>query len=120
MIQGRSNFVYRIKDTNTFVSLNKKKDYDTTPIHVDVNIVSNDVLDIEAFKNWRPEFGSAEFILEDDGRYVCGWAVEKMSKSMFNVVNPDDIVENTEPILYGCTKCSSVPSNKANRGIRTE
>ncbi len=93
MIQGRSNFVYRIKDTNTFVSLNKKKDYDTTPIHVDVNIVSNDVLDIEAFKNWRPEFGSAEFILEDDGRYVCGWAVEKMSKSMFNVVNPDDIVE---------------------------
>jgi len=93
MIQGRSNFVYRIKDTNTFVSLNKKKDYDTTPIHVDVNIVSNDVLDIEAFKNWRPEFSSAEFILEDDGRYVCGWAVEKMSKSMFNVVNPDDIVE---------------------------
>jgi leucine--tRNA ligase len=93
MIQGRSNFVYRIKDTNTFVSLNKKKDYDTTPIHVDVNIVSNDVLDIEAFKNWRPEFGLAEFILEDDGRYVCGWAVEKMSKSMFNVVNPDDIVE---------------------------
>ena len=93
MIQGRSNFVYRIKDTNTFVSLNKKKDYDTTPIHVDVNIVSNDVLDTEAFKNWRPEFGSAEFILEDDGRYVCGWAVEKMSKSMFNVVNPDDIVE---------------------------
>ena len=93
MIQGRSNFVYRIKDTNTFVSYNLKKEYDTTPIHVDVNIVSNDILDIEAFKQWRPEFATAEFILED-GKYVCGWAVEKMSKSMFNVVNPDDIVEN--------------------------
>ncbi|MDE6528349.1 MAG: leucine--tRNA ligase [Muribaculaceae bacterium] len=92
MIQGRSNFVYRIKDTNTFVSLNLKKDYDVTPIHVDVNIVSNDQLDIEAFRKWRPEYADAEFILED-GRYVCGWAVEKMSKSMFNVVNPDDIVE---------------------------
>ena len=92
MIQGRSNFVYRIKDTNTFVSYNLKKDYDTTQIHVDVNIVSNDVLDLEKFKAWRPEFKDAEFILED-GKYVCGWAVEKMSKSMFNVVNPDDIVE---------------------------
>ena len=92
MIQGRSNFVYRIKDTNTFVSLNLKGDYDTTPIHVDVNIVSNDRLDIEAFRNWNPEYKNAEFILED-GEYVCGWAVEKMSKSMFNVVNPDDIVE---------------------------
>ncbi|MBQ7966799.1 MAG: leucine--tRNA ligase [Bacteroidaceae bacterium] len=92
MIQGRSNFVYRIKDTNTFVSLNLKKDYDVTPIHVDVNIVSNDVLDIEAFKAWRPEYNNAEFILED-GKYICGWAVEKMSKSMFNVVNPDMIVE---------------------------
>ena len=92
MIQGRSNFVYRIKDTNTFVSYNLKKDYDTTQIHVDVNIVSNDVLDLEKFKAWRPEFNDAEFILED-GKYVCGWAVEKMSKSMFNVVNPDDIVE---------------------------
>ena len=92
MIQGRSNFVYRIKDTNTFVSLNLKDQYDTTPIHVDVNIVSNDVLDTEAFKNWNPEYKTAEFILED-GKYVCGWAVEKMSKSMFNVVNPDDIVE---------------------------
>ena len=91
MIQGRSNFVYRIKDTNKFVSFNLKKDYDTTPIHVDVNIVSNDVLDIDAFKAWRPEFANAEFILED-GKYVCGWAIEKMSKSMFNVVNPDDIV----------------------------
>lgn len=92
MIQGRSNFVYRIKDTNTFVSYNLKKDYDVTPIHVDVNIVSNDILDIERFKNWRPEFATAEFMLED-GKYVCGYAVEKMSKSMFNVVNPDDIVE---------------------------
>ena len=92
MIQGRSNFVYRIKDTNTFVSLGLKKDYDVTPIHVDVNIVNNDILDIDAFKAWRPEFETAEFILED-GKYVCGWAVEKMSKSMFNVVNPDDIVD---------------------------
>ena len=92
MIQGRSNFVYRIKDTNTFVSLGLKDQYDVTPLHVDVNIVSGDVLDIEAFKAWRPEYESAEFILED-GKYVCGWAVEKMSKSMFNVVNPDMIVE---------------------------
>ncbi len=92
MIQGRSNFVYRIKDTNTFVSYNLKKDYDVTPIHVDVNIVSNDILDIEKFRNWRPEFNDAQFVLEDD-KYVCGYAVEKMSKSMFNVVNPDDIVE---------------------------
>jgi leucyl-tRNA synthetase len=92
MIQGRSNFVYRIKDTNTFVSLGLKDKYDVTPIHVDVNIVSNEVLDLEKFKNWRPEFNTAEFILED-GKYVCGYAVEKMSKSMFNVVNPDDIVE---------------------------
>ena len=92
MIQGRSNFVYRIKDTNTFVSLNLKEKYDVTPIHVDVNIVSNDILDIEAFKAWRPEYNNAEFILED-GKYICGWAIEKMSKSMFNVVNPDMIVE---------------------------
>ena len=92
MIQGRSNFVYRIKDTNTFVSYGLKDNYDVTPIHVDVNIVSNDILDTEAFKAWRPEFNNAEFILED-GKYVCGYAVEKMSKSMFNVVNPDDIVE---------------------------
>ena len=92
MIQGRSNFVYRIKDTNTFVSAGLKKDFDVTPIHVDVNIVSNDVLDTEKFRAWRPEFKDAEFILED-GKYVCGYAVEKMSKSMFNVVNPDDIVE---------------------------
>lgn len=93
MIQGRSNFVYRIKDTNTFVSLNLKDKYETTPIHVDVNIVDNDVLDVEAFKAWRPEYNNAEFILEDDGRYICGWAIEKMSKSMFNVVNPDMIVD---------------------------
>ena len=92
MIQGRSNFVYRIKDTNTFVSLGLKDQYETTPLHVDVNIVSNDVLDVEAFKNWRPEYDTAEFILED-GKYICGWAIEKMSKSMFNVVNPDMIVE---------------------------
>ena len=92
MIQGRSNFVYRIKDTNTFVSLGLKDQYDVTPLHVDVNIVSNDILDVEAFKNWRPEYNNAEFILED-GKYVCGWAVEKMSKSMYNVVNPDMIVE---------------------------
>ena len=93
MIQGRSNFVYRIKDTNTFVSFDKKEGYDVTPIHVDVNIVSADILDVEAFKAWRPEYETAEFILNDEGKYICGWAVEKMSKSMFNVVNPDMIVE---------------------------
>ena len=92
MIQGRSNFVYRIKDTNTFVSLNLKDKYDVTPIHVDVNIVHADALDIEKFRQWRPEFKDAEFILEN-GKYICGWAIEKMSKSMFNVVNPDDIVD---------------------------
>ena len=92
MIQGRSNFVYRIKNTNTFVSHGLRKDYDTTPIRVDISMVNNDILDTERFRSWRPEFADAEFILED-GRYVCGWAVEKMSKSMFNVVNPDDIVE---------------------------
>ena len=97
MIQGRSNFVYRINSDDhskapVFVSLGLKDQYDTTPIHVDVNIVQNDILDTEAFKAWRPEYNNAEFILED-GKYVCGWAVEKMSKSMFNVVNPDMIVE---------------------------
>ncbi len=93
MIQGRSNFVYRVKDSNTFVSRGLKDNYETQPIHVDVNIVgAGDVLDTEAFRAWRPEFANAEFILED-GKYVCGYAVEKMSKSMFNVVNPDDIVE---------------------------
>ena len=88
MIQGRSNFVYRIVGSNTFVSLGLKDRYETTEIHVDVNIVYNDRLDIEAFKAWRPEYADAEFILED-GEYICGWAIEKMSKSMFNVVNPD-------------------------------
>ena len=92
MIQGRSSFVYRIKDTNTFVSHGLRKQYDTTPIRVDIGFVSNDILDTDAFRAWRPDFKDAEFILED-GRYVCGYAVEKMSKSMFNVVNPDDIVE---------------------------
>ena len=92
MIQGRSNFVYRIINTNTFVSLGLKDQYETTEIHVDVNIVRNDRLDIEAFKAWMPDFANAEFILED-GEYICGWAIEKMSKSMFNVVNPDMICD---------------------------
>ena len=93
MIQGRSNFVYRIVGTNKFVSLGLRSQYQTQEIHVDVNIVRNDQLDIEAFRRWRPEFADAEFILED-GKYICGWAIEKMSKSMYNVVNPDNIVEN--------------------------
>lgn len=93
MIQGRSNFVYRVVGTNKFVSLGLKKQYETQEIHVDVNIVRNDLLDLDAFRAWCPEFADAEFILED-GKYVCGWAIEKMSKSMFNVVNPDNIVED--------------------------
>ena len=120
MIQGRSNFVYRVNSDDhdaapVFVSLGLKDKYDTTPIHVDVNIVHADVLDINAFKAWRPEYENAEFILED-GKYVCGWAIEKMSKSMYNVVNPDMIVEK-----YGadCTKCSSVRWSRASRGIPT-
>lgn len=92
MIQGRSNYVYRIKESNTFVSLHLKEQYETTPIHVDVNMVKNDILDIEAFKAWSPAYRDAEFILEE-GKYICGWAIEKMSKSMFNVVNPDDIIK---------------------------
>lgn len=92
MIQGRTSFVYRIKNTNTFVSHGLRKQYDTTPIRVDISLVNNDVLDTEGFRNWRPEYADAEFVLED-GKYICGYAVEKMSKSMFNVVNPDDIVE---------------------------
>ena len=93
MIQGRSNFVYRIKNTNKFVSLGLKNEYDTQELHVDVNIVSNDILDLDKFRNWLPDYKNAEFILED-GKYICGWSVEKMSKSMYNVVNPDMICEN--------------------------
>ena len=93
MIQGRSNFVYRVVGTNKFVSLGLRDQYETQEIHVDVNIVRNDILDLEAFRRWMPDFKDAEFILED-GKYICGWAIEKMSKSMFNVVNPDYIVEN--------------------------
>ena len=99
MIQGRSNFVYRVNELSTaekpvFVSAGLRKNYkDVTPIHTWVNLVKNDILDIEAFKNWSPEYKNAEFILED-GKYVCGWAIEKMSKSMYNVVNPDDIVND--------------------------
>ncbi len=91
MIQGRSNFVYRISGTNQFVSYNLRKSYETQPIHVDVNMVHNDILDIEAFKQWQPQFSGAEFILED-GKYLCGWEVEKMSKSKYNVQNPDDLI----------------------------
>jgi len=92
MIQGRSNFVYRVKNSNQYVSYNLRNDYETTPLHVDVNIVYNDELNIEKFKAWRPENADAEFILED-GKYICGHEVEKMSKSKYNVVNPDDIID---------------------------
>lgn len=92
MIQGRSNFVYRIKGTKQFVSFNLKDKYDTSAINVDINIVKNDLLDIEAFKKWQPDYADATFILED-GKYICGWEIEKMSKSLFNVQNPDDLVE---------------------------
>lgn len=92
MIQGRSNFVYRINGTNTFVSHGLKNQHEVTPLHVDVNIVHNDRLDLDAFRAWLPEYATADFVLED-GEYICGWAVEKMSKSMHNVVNPDDVVE---------------------------
>jgi leucyl-tRNA synthetase len=92
MIQGRSNFAYRIRGENTFVSHGLKDRYDTMPIHVDVNIVHNDILDVDAFKKWNPEYAPAKYILEN-GKYVCGWAVEKMSKSYYNVVNPDDVVD---------------------------
>ena len=92
MIQGRSNFVYRVVGTNKFVSYNLREQYQTQKIHVDINIVKNDVLDLEAFRNWLPEFNDAEFVLEND-QYICGWEIEKMSKSMFNVVNPDYIVD---------------------------
>ena len=93
MIQGRSNFVYRVVGTNKYVSLGLKDQYETQEIHVDVNIVKNDVLDLDAFRKWSPDYADAEFILED-GKYICGWAIEKMSKSMYNVVNPDYIVDN--------------------------
>ena len=93
MIQGRSSFVYRIVGTNKFVSLGLKDQYQTTEIHVDISLVKNDKLDLDGFRAWRPEFADAEFILED-GEYICGWAVEKMSKSMFNVVNPDKICDD--------------------------
>ena len=92
MIQGRSNFVYRVVGTNQFVSYNLREQYQTQKIHVDVNIVKNDILDLEAVRNWLPEFKEAEFIREN-GQYICGWEIEKMSKSMFNVVNPDYIIE---------------------------
>ena len=94
MILGRSSFVYRIKDTNTFVSFDKRKEHKTTPLNVDINFVDNDVLDVQAFKNWREEYKDAEFILNDDGKYLCGNEVEKMSKSKYNVQTPDKLVED--------------------------
>ncbi len=118
MIQGRSNFVYRIKDTNRFVSAGLKDRYDVTPIHVDVNIVSNDILDLDRFRAWRPEFADAEFELED-GRYVCGYAVEKMSKSMFNVVNPDDVVDRYGADTLRLYEMFSARSSRASHGIPT-
>lgn len=93
MILGRSNFVYRVKDSNTFVTFEKRKEYQTARLHVDINMVNNDVLDVEAFKKWRSEFADATFILNDDGQYTCGHEVEKMSKSKYNVQTPDDLVE---------------------------
>ncbi|QIL74947.1 leucine--tRNA ligase [Hymenobacter sp. HDW8] len=92
MILGRSNFVYRINGTNKFVSLGKKDQYETTALHVDISIVENDFMNMEAFRRWRPDFADAEFITEDDGRYLCGWEVEKMSKNRFNVANPDELI----------------------------
>ena len=117
MIQGRSNFVYRIINTNTFVSLGLKDQYETTEIHVGVNIVRNDRLDLEAFRNWMPDFANAEFILED-GEYICGWAIEKMSKSMFNVVNPDMICDTYGADTLDFMKCSSDLSSSLSHGIQ--
>jgi leucyl-tRNA synthetase len=91
-IQGRSNFVYRVSGTNRFVSYGLRKDYETTRLHVDISLVDNDVLNREAFKNWRDEYRDADFVLED-GKYICGWEVEKMSKSKYNVQNPDDLIQ---------------------------
>ena len=93
MILGRSNFVYRIKDTNTFVSFDKRKNYQTTRLHVDINFVENDILDIDSFKNWREEYKNADFVLNDQGKYICGYEVEKMSKSKYNVQSPDDLIK---------------------------
>ena len=119
MVQGRSSFVYRIKDTNTFVSYNLKDDYETTEIHVDINLVENDKLNIEAFRTWNPEYADASFILEGEA-YVCGWAVEKMSKSMFNVVNPDDICTQYGADTLRLYEMFLVRWSNPNLGILTE
>ena len=119
MIQGRSNFVYRIKNTNTFVSLNLKDGYDTTEIHVDINLTENDRLNLEAFRKWSPEYANAEFVLED-GEYICGWAVEKMSKSMYNVVNPDDICARYGADTLRMYEMFLGPLEQSSHGIPTE
>ena len=94
MILGRSSFVYRLKDSNTFVSFDKRENHETIPLHVDISFVDNDILDVEAFRNWRIEYSDAEFIFSDNGKYLCGYETEKMSKSKYNVQNPDDLVED--------------------------
>ena len=93
MILGRSSFVYRVKDSNTFVSFDKRKEYETIRLNVDISLVDNDILDIKAFKNWRLEYADAEFVFSDDGKYLCGHEVEKMSKSKYNVQTPDELIE---------------------------